>query len=147
MVGHNPQFTYRKDGVFYFSRRIPKDIRDRYEDDKFVMSLRTKSREAAARSARAIAARLDEYWMSLRIAGLGIPKMLASPDTAVEGPTITLSQALENYHSLKGTGKDDLFFRSSERFVRYVIYGLGDRTLDHFNQNFLVLVCLADLQR
>ena len=85
MVGHNPQFTYRKDGVFYFSRRIPKDIRDRYEADKFVMSLRTKSREAAARSARAIAARLDEYWMSLRIAGLGIPKMLASPDTAVEG--------------------------------------------------------------
>ena len=50
MVGHNPQFTYRNDGVFYFSRRIPKDIRDRYESDKFVMSLRTKSREAAARS-------------------------------------------------------------------------------------------------
>ena len=132
MVGHNPQFTYRKDGVFYFSRRIPKDIRDRYEADKFVMSLRTKSREAAARSARAIAARLDEYWMSLRIAGLGIPKMLANPDTAIEGPTITLSQALENYHSLKGTGKDDLFFRSSERFVRYVIDGLGDRTLNKY---------------
>ena len=132
MVGHNPQFTYRKDGVFYFSRRIPKDIRDHYETDKFVMSLRTKSRETAARSARAIAARLDEYWMSLRIDGLGIPKMLASPHTAVEGPTITLSQALENYHSLKGTGKDDLFFRSSERFVRYVIDGLGDRTLEQY---------------
>ena len=38
MVGHNPQFIYCKDGVFYFSRRIPKDIRDHYEDDKFVMS-------------------------------------------------------------------------------------------------------------
>ena len=132
MVGHNPQFTYRKDGVFYFSRRIPKDIRHKYEHDKFAMCLRTKSRVAAASSARAIAARLDEYWMSLRIAGLGIPKMLANPDTAIEGPTITLSQALENYHSLKGTGKDDLFFRSSERFVRYVIDGLGDRTLDQY---------------
>ena len=65
MVGHNPQFTYRKDGVFYFSRRIRKDIKDRYETDKFVMSLRTKSREAAARSAGAIAARLDENWKSL----------------------------------------------------------------------------------
>jgi integrase len=58
--------------------------------------------------------------------------MLASLHTAVEGPTITLSQALENYHSLKGAGKDDLFFRSSERFVRYVIDGLGDRTLDQY---------------
>ena len=44
MVGHNPQFTYRKDSVYFFSRRIPKDIRDRYKADKFVMSLRTKSR-------------------------------------------------------------------------------------------------------
>ena len=70
--------------------------------------------------------------MSLCVAGLGIPKILTNPDTAVEGPTITLSQALENYHSLKGTGKDYLFFRSSERFVRYVIDGLGDRTLDQY---------------
>ena len=75
MVGHNPQFTYRKDGVFYLSRRIPKDIRDRYEDDKFVMSFRTKMLEVAARSAGAIAARLDEYWVSLRIAGLSFPKI------------------------------------------------------------------------
>ncbi|MAH23051.1 MAG: hypothetical protein CMP82_04540 [Gammaproteobacteria bacterium] len=60
MVGRNPQFTYRKDGVFYFSRRIPKDLRHKYEHDKFAMCLRTKSREAGARSARAIAARLDE---------------------------------------------------------------------------------------
>ena len=43
---------------------------------------------------------------------------------------ISLQQALQNYHSLKGTGKDDLFFRSSERSVRYVIEGLGDRPLD-----------------
>ena len=132
MVGHNPRFTYRKDGVFYFSRPIPKDIRHKHEHDKFVMCLRTKSREAAARSAGAIAGRLDEYWMSLRIAGLGIPKMLANPDTAVEGPMIPLRQALENYHSLQGTGEDDLFFRSSERYVRYVIDGLGDRTLDQY---------------
>ena len=96
MVGHNPQFTYRKDGVFYFSRRIPKDIRHKYEHDKFAMCLRTKSRVAAASLARAIAARLDEYWMSLRIAGLGIPKMLADPDTAVPSATayVTVSAPL-----------------------------------------------------
>ena len=132
MVGHNPQFTYRKDGVFYFSRRIPKDIRDHYETDKFVMSLRTKSRETAARSARAIAARLDEYWMSLRIADLNIPNMLPVNSQVSTETVITLQKALQNYHSLKGTGKDDLFFRSSERFVRYVIEGLGDRPLDRY---------------
>ena len=132
MVGHNPQFTYRKDGVFYFSRRIPKDIRHKYEHDRFVMCLRTKSRVVADKSSRAIAARLDEYWMSLRIADLNIPSMLPVNGQVTTETVITLQQALQNYHSLKGTGKDDLFFRSSERFVRYVIEGLGDRPLDRY---------------
>ena len=132
MVGHNPQFTYRKDGVFYFSRRIPKDIRHQYEHGRFVMCLRTKSRVIAGKSARAIAARLDEYWMSLRIADLNIPNMLPVNGQVSAETVITLRQALQNYHSLKGTGKDDLFFRSSVRFVRYVIEGLGDRPLDRY---------------
>ncbi len=132
MVGHNPQFTYRKDGVFYFSRRIPKDIKHKYGHDKFVMCLRTKSRVVADKSSRAIAARLDEYWMSLRIADLNIPSMLPVNGQVTTETVITLQQALQNYHSLKGSGKDDLFFRSSERFVRYVIEGLGNRPLDRY---------------
>ena len=40
------------------------------------MCLRTKSRVVADKSSRAIAARLDEYWMSLRIADLNIPSIL-----------------------------------------------------------------------
>ena len=72
MIGDNPQFTYRNGGVFCFSRRIPKDIRHQYEHDRFVMCLRTKSRVVADKSSRANAARLDECWMSLRIADLKI---------------------------------------------------------------------------
>ena len=71
--------------------------------------------------------------MSLRIADLNIPSMLPVNSQVTTETVITLQQALQNYHSLKGTGKDDLFFRSSERFVRYVIEGLGDRPLDRYN--------------
>ena len=70
--------------------------------------------------------------MSLRIADLNIPSMLPVNGQVTTETVITLQQALQNYHSLKGTGKDDLFFRSSERFVRYVIEGLGDRPLDRY---------------
>ena len=129
MVGHNPQFTYRKDGVFYFCRRIPKDIRHKFKHDRFVMRLRTKSRVFADKLSRAFAVRLDEYWMSLRMSDLNIPSMLPVNGQIMTETVITLQQALQNYHSLKGTGKDDLFFRSTERFVRYVIEGLGDRQL------------------
>ena len=96
------------------------------------MCLRTKSRIVANKSSRAITARLEEYWMSLRIADLNIPSMLPVNGQVTTETVITLQQALQNYHSLKGTGKDDLFFRSSERFVRYVIEGLGDRPLDRY---------------
>ena len=60
MVGHNPQFTYRKDAVSYFSQRIPKDIRHKYEHDRFVVCLRTKPRIVADKSSSAIVAHLDE---------------------------------------------------------------------------------------
>ena len=119
--------------MFYFSRRIPKEIRHKYEHDRFVMCLRTKSRFVADKSFGAIAARLDEYWMSLCIADLNIPSMLPVNVQVTTETVITLQQALHNDHSLKGTGKDDLFFQSSERFVRYVIEGLGDRPLDRYS--------------
>ena len=111
MVGHNPQFTYRKDGVFYFSQRIPKDIRHKYERDRFVICLRTKSRVVADKSSGAIVARLDEYWISLRIADLNIPSILPVNGQVATETVITLQQALQNYHSLKGAGKEGLVDR------------------------------------
>ena len=93
------------------------------------MRLRTKSRVVADKLSRAFAVRLDEYWMSMRMSDLNIPSILPANGQIMTETVITLQQALQNYHSLKGTGKDDLFFRSTERFVRYVIEGLGDRQL------------------
>ena len=124
MVGQNPPYTYRKDGVFYFARRVPKDMMERYEETKIVMSLRTKNRKLAERSSASISSRLDEYWMSLRIAKLNIPSH--RKEQAASPRRIQLSKALENYHALKGIGKDALFFRSSSRFVDYAIKALGD---------------------
>ena len=92
MVGHNPQFTYRKDGVFYFSRRIPKDIRDRYEADNFVMSLRTKSHEAAARSSP-----------SGTVCGIASVPLNALPTSSVpsaDGPLKESAINMEKGHSL-----------------------------------------------
>ena len=38
MVGQNPQHTYRKDGVFYYCRRVPKDLLFKYDETRIVMS-------------------------------------------------------------------------------------------------------------
>ncbi len=36
-------FTFVKDGVFYFTRRIPKELRGHYTSPRIAYSLRTKS--------------------------------------------------------------------------------------------------------
>ena len=111
MVGQNPPHTYRKDGVFYYCRRIPKDLLNRYDETRIVMSLRTKSSKAAGRSAAAITSRLDDYWMSLRIADLRIPSIISGTGHHNKHASIKLSEALDKYHALRGIGKDDLVVR------------------------------------
>ena len=127
MVGQNPQHTYRKDGVFYYCRRVPKDLLFKYDETRIVMSLRTKSITAARRSASAITSRLDEYWMSIRIAEMNIPSLLTVETATAGNRQIKITDALVNYHQLKGIGRDVLFFKSSTRFIGYVIDILGER--------------------
>jgi hypothetical protein len=133
MVGQNPPHAYRKDSVFYYGRRIPKDLLSRYEESRIVMSLRTKSSKAAGRSAAAITSRLDDYWMSLRIADLQIPLITSGTNDDNRQGSIKLSEALKKYHALRGIGKNELFFCSSWRFVKYPIEGLGDRNVADYS--------------
>jgi len=45
-------FTFTKDGVFYFSRRIPKELKRHYSSARIAYSLRTKSPKVAEARAR-----------------------------------------------------------------------------------------------
>ena len=65
MVVQNPQHTYRKDGVFYYCRRVPKDLLFKYDETRIVMSLRTKSITAARKSATTITSRLDDPFIDI----------------------------------------------------------------------------------
>jgi hypothetical protein len=58
-------FTFRKRDVFYFSRRVPRDLHKHYSSPRITLSLRTKSRRAAEARAATLAARLDEDWLTL----------------------------------------------------------------------------------
>ena len=44
-------YTFQKDGIWYFSRRVPVDLRRYYPTDRIAYSLRTKSvRDARVRA-------------------------------------------------------------------------------------------------
>jgi len=66
-------FTFVKDGVFYFSRRIPKELRGHYTSPRIAYSLRTKSPKIAESRAKRAADQLDEYWYHLRCRDAQLP--------------------------------------------------------------------------
>ena len=57
----SPSFTYEKDGIFYYSRRVPSDLRNPYSKPRIVQSLRTRSQSAAAKVSLILTSRLEEY--------------------------------------------------------------------------------------
>ena len=71
----HPSYTYRKDGVYYFVRNIPKDLAKHYSKSKFVKSLRTKSKRRAVTASQVLSAKLDDQWFKLRLVDDSDPLM------------------------------------------------------------------------
>ncbi len=66
-------FTFVKDEVFYFSRRIRKELRHLYSSPRIAYSLRTKSPRISEARARNAAEQVDEYWYLLRSRDADLP--------------------------------------------------------------------------
>ncbi len=66
-------FSFTKNGIFYFERRIPTDLLKHYDTRKISYSLRTRSVRIASTRARRAADQLDEYWYHLRSKDAELP--------------------------------------------------------------------------
>ena len=127
----HPNYTYVKNGVFYFCRVIPKDLEAHYLPPRFVKSLRTKSRQKASFVARHIASKLDDQWLGLRLANNPDPletirrSIPLEPDHGYP----TSEDMLGIYVSVKGINKGKLFRRHAERNTEYLEQCLGRRSI------------------
>ena len=91
-------YTFQKDGIWYFSRRVPADLRRHYRTDRIAESLRTKSVRDARVRAMNDAGKLDRHWHILRISSDDLPgKHLLT--VAVQEP---VAEPSVDEHSLKG---------------------------------------------
>ena len=66
-------YAFVKDGVFYFSRRVPSDLSQHYLSSRIQYSLRTKVARVALARAQKAAQQLDEYWYHLRLKQTDLP--------------------------------------------------------------------------
>jgi len=132
------QYLWLKGSIYYFNRRVPKDVMGHYKSSRIVICLKTTRKDTAARSARSIAQRLEDYWMSLRLANIDVPALHLlrdRPQKLSQSSCMTLSEALELYLRLKGFNKGKVFRRGAERNIQSVIDLLSDRPLDEYSSS------------
>ena len=139
MVDKNAHYLMCKGGVFYFTRHVPNDLQRHYETPRIVICLKTRNHASALRASRSMAAKLDDFWLQMRLSQLDVP---ASDRLVKQQPIQTftssapkLSDALTNYCALNGADKGKLFFTVAERNVGYVIEFLGNRPLNAYSSS------------
>ena len=137
MVDHlNVSYLYKKRGVYYFSKRVPSDVRSYYKNDRIVICLRTKSNVSAIRSSKSLFQKLDDYWTSIRLTKMQVPAehmLVIKPPVNSNSNAPLLSEALSTYLRLKGEGKDKTFIRGANRNIKYVIELLGNLPIDEYS--------------
>ena len=100
------KYLFIKRGVYYFSKRIPKDVRQHYSQNRIVQSLKTV--KDAFYQSQNLLHKLNQHWFYLRVKDENIllfpyqftqqtlqKKKFAKPK---------LSDALQTYFKLKGKG-------------------------------------------
>ena len=134
----DPTYLWLKGSTYYFNRRVPKDVQAHYKASRIVICLKTSRKDQAIRAAKSIAQRLEDYWMSLRLANLDIPAfhlLRGEPQKLSQSSCMTLTEALDLYLMLKGVNKDKTFHRGAERNIQSVLDVLSDRPLDEYSSS------------
>ena len=132
----NVSYLYKKRGVYYFSKRVPCDVRSYYKSDRIVICLRTKSNISAIRSSKSLYQKLEDYWTSIRLTKIQVPAghmLLRKTPLNISSNAPLLSEALSIYLKLKGEGKGKVFIRGANRTIGYVISLLGDLPIDNYS--------------
>ena len=71
----DPSYLWLKGRTYYYNRHFPRDVQSHYSCRRLVICLKTHKHDLAVRSARGISQRLEEYWLSLRMARMDIPAL------------------------------------------------------------------------
>ena len=130
-------YTFQKDGIWYFSRRVPADLRRHYRTGRIAYSLRTKSLRDARVRAMSDAAKLDRHWHIMRMSSDDIPgKHLleeSEEKNIYQGPS--LSDAVALYLRLKGQNKPPTFEATLKRGCGYLIDSCGMKNLEAYTRS------------
>ena len=129
----NVPYIRCRDGIYYFVRRVPDDVKSYYSSERISMSLRTKSNGVAIRATKSICQRFDDYWLGLRLQKMDIPAIhLVGSNEVLNDSSPNINDALNLYLRLKGIDKGKTFIRTANRNVEYIIKVLGNKSIKSY---------------
>ena len=144
MLTKSIPYTFIRGGYFYFSRRVPADLRQHYSYHRVVQGLGTSSPQRARVQANIAAAKLDAYWGQMRLAkseviGMSLVRKVSNGRLEVDAirpqaDCLSLLDALEVYLEQKGKGRPKTFRVAAERSCNYVIGLCGNKPLSGYTR-------------
>ena len=128
------RYTFKRGGYYYFTRRVPSDLKQHYLCPRIVRGLNTKCFSTAKKRASVAASKLDEYWSHLRMTDYNlIGQHLLKSESYVKTTVLTndpaqviaLSDALgfRNYLIAKGLAGSSIsrIYNSLNSTINFVI--------------------------
>ena len=161
MNHHNHTYLKRRSGIYYYTRRIPCELQQKYNRDRLYVSLRTRSRRKAMAASERLSNELETIWSQIRAEGI-VSKVssevrlftqtsLQSRSAILDNDEVLalpyISVALETYLDLKGRDRSPSFESSVRRSVSYLIEELGDKRIDKYARSEALAFRDALLQR
>ena len=134
-------YTYRKGGVWYFSRRVPADLRRHYRTGRIAYSLRTNSIREARSRAMNDAAKLDRHWHIIRISSDDLPGKHLLAGLVTDEPEVQVDEsysfkaAVAVYLRLKGHTRPQTFETAVRRSCGYLVDCCGMKELAAYTRS------------
>ena len=131
-------YIFLRNSTYYFSRRIPLDMKGHYSSKRIVKSLKTRLRRVALRSSNHINFQLETYWSSIRVEQITqslTSTPFSSSDPSLVGCGYVLVDAKEHYLRLKGSDKNHKFHNMVDRNIRYQIDAVGNKDLTTYSSS------------
>ena len=143
MLTKRVRYTFNRGGYYYFTRRVPTDLQQHYLCPRIVQGLHTKCSSTAKTRALVAAAKLEEYWSHLRMTDpnlIGQHMLKSAVDinqgTPAQGKvkSVSLSEVLQTYMTIKGVGKGKTFHAAAERACKYLIQATASKNLHDYTR-------------
>ena len=138
MVDQKHKYLTLKNGIYYYTRRVPKSLSHSFGKKRFVKCLHTSSRFKAERLSSELSSRLENIWDRLRLDLVDFaPRQTAKQKVTsnVDNYSPKLSEVVEIYLRLKKQARGPTFVTSTQRAIRYLVECVGDIALTELHAN------------